>query len=1199
VLFRNKWAEFIFGTPIATSPENVFLTPGGFMRILRALILGAAFFSSVSLLLLHPTNSWSQVETGQIAGTVTDPSGALVTNAGVTIRNLGTNAQHTVQTDRSGGYRFPGLEPAHYKVTITSAGFVPYEADIEVTVGGHTTVDVKLLVGGSNAAVEVVSEGAAQVNTQTQELSQVVGTVQLSNLPSLTRNAYDFVALSGNVSSGDNTTPNSNSGQNLSSRGVGYAINGQRESGTEILLDGVENVGIFSDAVGELIPIDAVQEFSVVTNNFAAQYGRAAGGVVNLTTKSGSNQFHGSAWEFNRLSAYTANTYNNVVNDLPKGDYTRNQFGFAVGGPVIHDKLFFFESTEWTRVRSEAQETALILTPQFQAYTPSSVQAYFSSFGSTPYTITNTLTASQIGSGVTLAGVPASTPIFGQVNFKANADAGGDYPQNTDRLVARVDYNLSQNTQMFFRYARERQDLFNGTTFYSAYPQFDVGSAVSNDAYLYSVSHTFTPSLFSNSKLSFTRLANPNTYDTAQQSVPMLMYAGSSTSVPINFPGLQNLNQPGAGGLPYGGPQNTIQLEEDLSWTKGRHSLQFGGQFTYIQMNMSYGAYAQAVEYLGTGDQTGLDALQSGTLQYYEAAVNPQGKLPCTQNPDGSLNQTAACSVTTPVGAPSYARSDRYNDWAIYAQDSFRVTPRFTFNYGLRYEHYGVQHNNNQNLDSNFYEGPGSGLFQQIASGQVEIAPQSSIGQLWAPRWGTASPRVGFAYDVFGDGKTSLRGGFGISYERNFGNVTFNTIQNVPNYATLQIYNADVTNSDVGPLGSTGLVAPLPPTELRNVNPHINTAQTQFWSLAVQRQIGRGSLVELSYSGAHGVHLYDITAGNPIGGAQAYLGAPVSGGAYTNCAYTGIATSACLTRPNDQYAAINVRGSGGSSAYDALNIKYETQNLHNTGLSLIANYTWSHSLDDLSSTFSDSSQGGSGYIGNLGYLDPTHPMLDWGSSDFDVPNRITLSPIWDTPWLKGRRSLLGEIAGGWTISGLFSARSGTPFSAFDSSYNMNGYSGVSRIVPVTPMTHLKAGQGVNIGTNQFQILTIPEQNDLAPFNPTLGISDFGPFPSAMMSRNNMRGPGAWNADAALSKSFKITERVGLNFRAEGFDIFNHHNLYTAEYALDENQFPNGYTGPAIGPAIPVYAQKGGLNSYALGGNHDERRFGQFAGRITF
>jgi hypothetical protein len=1145
----------------------------------------------------------AQVEAGQIAGTVTDPSGAVVPGANITVINVATGAQRQATSSASGAWQVAGLEPGNYKVTVTSASFKPFTANVEVTVGGHLTLDAPLSLSSSVTEIQVQGAGGVAVNTQTQELSQVVDTNQLSQLPSLTRNPYDFVMLSGNVSNGDNTTPNMNSGQNLSSRGVGYAINGQRESGTEVLLDGVENLSVFGDSVGEQVPIDAVQEYSILTNNFAAQYGRASGGVVNLATKSGTNAFHGGGWEFNRLSAYTANTYNNVANGLPKGIYTRNEFGFMGGGPIKRDKLFFFESTEWTRVRSAASESELIPTPQFLALTAPNVQAYYGANGSTPYAITNTLNQSDLGVSLTQANgtaVPSSTPILGQVNFKASADAGGDFPQNTYRLIGRVDYNLSQNTQMFFRYGRERQDLFSGTTFYSAYPQYDVGSSVSNDMYLYSLSHGFGPSLFSSSKISFSRFANPDTYDATQQNVPMLMFGGASTSLPVQFPGLENLEEPGAGGLPFGGPQNTVQLEEDLSWTKGKHTMQFGGQGTYIQMNMAYAAYAQAVEYLQTGQQAGLQQMLNGNLQYYEAAVNPDGKLPCSEDAFGNLNVTSACEVTPPVGPPGFARSYRYKDWATYAQDSYRVTPRFTLNYGLRYEHYGVQHNDNQNLDSNFYYGPGSNIFQQIATGQVQIAPQSKIGQLWAPRWGTASPRIGFAWDLFGNGSTSLRGGWGISYERNFGNVTFNTIQNVPAYATLEIYNTPVTSSNAGPLGAAGAPQGLPPTELRNVNQNINVAQTQFWSLSLQRQVGHNSVVEVSYSGAHGVHLYDIIVGNPIGGAENYLGSPLqyavptSGGNNSACAYSSITVSnLCLTRPNAQYAGINVRGSGGSSAYDALNVKYQTQDLHRTGLGMIANYTWSHSLDDLSSTFSDNSQGGSGYIGNLGYMDPANPMLDWGSSDYDIPNRLVISPIWETPWLKSSGpNALREVAGGWTLSGIFGTRSGTPFSAFDYTYNVNGYSGVPRIVPSAPLARYKAGSPVQTGPNQFRILSIPGVNDAAPFNPTLGISDFGPFPAAMMRRNSLRGPGAWNADAAVSKNFKLTERFNLTFRAEGFDFLNHHNLYTAEYALD-------VSSPTPGQALPVNALKGGLNTFALGENHDERRFGQFGLKLNF
>ena len=1138
----------------------------------------------LSMLLLSSL-AFAQVDKGQIAGTVTDQSGAAIPGAAVTLKNLASNTERTVQSSQTGSFVVVGLDPGTYGFTVSADQFKPFSGSVEATVGSHITLNAKLLVTSSTTAVEVIAAGGATVNTQTQELSQVVDTLELSQLPSLTRNPYDFVSLSGNVSNGDNTTNDVNSGQNLTSRGVGYAINGQRQTGTEILLDGVENISVFSFGVGEQIPIDSVKEYNIVTNNFAAEYGRASGGIVNLTTKEGTNRFHGSGWEFNRLSAYTANTFENDVTDTPKGTYTRNEFGFDVGGPIKKDKLFFFGSTEWARVRSQASESELIPTPQFLAFTAPNVQSYFSAFGSTPYQITSTLNQSDIG--VTLPGIQASTPIFGQVNFFANADAGGDFPQNTYRLLARADYDVSGNTQMFFRFGQERQFLEPGTVFYGPYPQYDLGESNANNIYLYSISHSFSPTLFSSSKLSFSRFAAPYSYETAEQSVPDLMFGGASVnSLQVVFPGLANYMAPGySGGLPYGGPQNTIQSEQDFSWSKGRHSMRFGLQDTYIQKNIAYGAYAQAVEYLQTGFQPGLDAMLSGTLQYYQAAVNPQSKFPCTQNPDGSLNAMPSCEVTPPATEPVFARSYRYKDWAGYAQDSFKITARLMLNYGVRYEHYGVQHNNNQSLDSNFYYGPGSSFFQEVANGQVELAQKSPVGQLWAPRWGTVSPRIGFAYDVFGDGKSSVRGGFGISYERNFGNITFNTIQNVPNYAVLDILNTPVTNSNFGPLGASGPAVPLPPTELRNVNEHINVAQTHFWSLALQRQLARNSLVEVAYSGAHGVHLYDIIAGNPLGGAQAYLGAPA------DCPGT---TTVCLTRPNNQYAAINVRGSGGTSAFDSLNVKYQAQDLHYTGLDFIANYTFSHALDDLSSTFADSSQGGSGYIGNLGYLNPNDSKLDWGSSDFDVTNRVVLSPIWQTPWFKQGHGLLTELAGGWTASGIFTARSGTPFSVYDFTYNANGYSGVPRVVPTTPVTQFRAGSPINVGPNQYQILKIPAANDLAPFNATLGISDFGPFPTNMTSRNEFRGPGAWNSDASVAKKFKFTETTDLEFRAEAFDLFNHHNLYVNESILAVSNIPG-----TVGLPLPVIAEKGGLNSSALGGNHDERRFGQFSLRFDF
>ncbi len=1211
--------------------------------------IAKAFLVLLFGLLLTSIPVFGQAEAGSISGTVKDATGAVITGATVVVKNLATGVERTATTGGIGQYQIPSLTPGNYQVTISLAKFQTYRTSAEVTVGSVSTVDAQLTVGQSSAVIEVVGGAATQVNTETQELSQLVNTQQMAQLPSLTRNPYDFVAISGNVSNGDTTSngatmSSGGGGQELGNRGVGFSLNGQRESGTEILLDGVENIAIFSVGIGEDIPIDGVQEYSVVTNNFSAEYGRASGGVVNVTTKSGTNAFHGSAWEFNRLAAYTANTFNNEANDLPKGGYTRNQFGFQAGGPIIKNKLFVSESTEFTRVRSNSIQTAEIFDPGFISGNsafgwpglPANAQAYFSAFGATSGLVSSgspVTVGALAGAGLIVNPVNGATgtvnpslPVFDPVSFIVPFNDGGGPPQNSWDLVGRLDYNLSEKTQMFFRIGREREDLFQGTGTYDAYSQYDTGSLNQNMIYLLSANHTFNSNLLNNTKLSFSRFNDATSYNAAYQSVPNLMfYPGSDplTGAAISMPGLENENAPGLGGVPVGGPQNTIQFEHDLSWTKGKHNMRFGGQYTYIQLNYGYGAYAQAVEQLGGSQQDSMDDLVNhggnplGSIlsgsSGFAARVNPEGALPCPVDING--NPVSPCPansvVTPPLPSASYGRSYRYNDWALYAQDSFRFTPRLTLNYGLRYEHYGVQHNNIASLDSNFYPGPGSDFYEQIRSGQVFIADKSPVGQFWAPSWGTVGPRVGFAYDLFGDGKSSIRGGFGLSYERNFGNVTYNASFNPPASAVLTTAcpadsatcnSAYVTNNDLGPLGLPGPSSNLPPTELRYNEAHIHVAQTQFWSLAVQREVARNTVVEVGYSGAHGVHLYDLNNANLLGAGQVYLGDPavdgtdVNAGSMacnpSNASYNGV----CLTRPNFQYSNINQRGSGGTSAYEALNFKFQTQNLHNTGLSMVANYTWAHALDDTSSTFSDSLQGGSGNgYGSLGYTLLSNPKLDWGNADYDVRQRFVVSPIWQTPWYKSEKGL-GEALGGWSLVGIFTARTGIPFTAYDLNNDYNFYT-FPRLTPATTPTYrVTSNPGAPSAPNSYNLLTLPLPANCTVAscpadNPTLGISDFGPFPSGMTARNAFRGVGAWNFDSAVNKEFKLTERFGLTFRAEGFNILNHHNMYV-------NTFLIGYTSPTTTPIV-VQGLKGGLNSLAEGGNNDERRFGQFSLRLSF
>jgi hypothetical protein len=1170
----------------------------------------------VLLLLAFSHLSLGQAESGSVAGTVTDQTGAVIVGATVKVKNLATNATRITQTSVTGGYTVVGLEPATYEVKVSSGDFKPFIARVEVTVGAHLTLAAKLSVDAATTVVQVVAAGGVAINTQNQELSQVVDQHQLAQLPSLTRDPYDFIALSGNVSNGDNTTVNGNSGQNINARGVGYSINGQRETGTEILLDGVENVAVMNYSTGQQIPMDAVQEYSIITNNYAAEYGRASGGVVNVTTQAGTNSLHGSLWEFNRLSAYTANTYNNDAENAaagaivaPKGRYARNQFGFQVGGPLVKDKLFFLASSEWLRVRSSASESDEIFDPQFVSnYLPANTQAYFKAYGANSYAassqVTTAGTLSSAGYPVGLingsTAVPPGTAVFDTVNFRAPYDAGGGDPGNTVRLVGRLDYTLDSHTQMFGRVAVENADAFSGSWFYSAYPQYDVGSSNLNQSYLYSLAHSFGANLFGNAKLSFTRYNASKSFDRSLINTPSLVFTPASDPVTggyVQMPGLINTGN-GSGSLPNQSVQNTIQFAPDLAWNKGRHLMRFGGQLTYIQLNATYTPYAQAQEQLGWTYQQSMADLANNagapggsTLESFEVGINPHGAYPCVANPGfwasgaiSELNTSSACALDSTLSAPNYARDYRYADWNLYAQDSYKLLRRLTVSYGVRYEHYGVQHNSNQSLDSNFYFGSGSNVLQQVRNGSVQVA--SKMGGLYHSNWGTVAPRFGFAWDPFGDGKTSIRGGAGISYERDYPRFTYNAAFTPPAIAVLTSMCAAasstcttvVTNSNLGT--SQGY---LPPVSIQMIDPNIKVASTQFWSLAVQREVARNSVVEVSYSGAHGVHLYDNFEMNMVGAGQFYLGDPLTFADSPDCA------SPCLNRPNDQYGMSWMHSSRGSSSYQALNARLQVQSIHHTGLSLVANYTWSHSLDEVSATDSmDSLQGE--YLASYGYLNFLNPRLDWGNSDFDVRHRLVVSPVWDLPWFKSGSSWTNRLLGGWTFSGLFTARSGTPFTVYDFSNNYNDCT-IPRLTPATPISNYHVGSRQNIGTNEYAAMTLPLPASFAPLDPTLGIDDYGPFPRNMTHRNAFTGPGAWNVDLAVSKRIKVSERVGLELRAEGFDALNHHNYYVNTASL-------AYDGATTTP-LQVMEMKGGLGSSARGGNHDERRFGQLAARVSF
>ena len=1158
------------------------------------------------VLLLVSALALGQTESGQITGTVTDATGAVVVGAKVVAKSVTTGLTRDTTTNSSGVYAIPSIKADTYEVTVEASGFRKWSQRVAVAVGSTNQISPQLEIGSASQTIEVTGTAeAVAINTENQTLSQVITSEQLTNLPTdPTRNPYALVATASNVT--EDCTSQRGAAP---TGGCGFAINGLRSASTGILLDGAENVDTFTASVGQQVPLDSLAEFSVLTNNFTSEYGRASGGVVNVVTKSGSNSFHGSAYEFNRVSALSANTFQNDSTGTPKGTFTRNNFGFSIGGPVKKDKLFFFNNTEWIRVRSNAPQQLTIIDPVSIPLLAPASQAYFAAYGKLASGVTKLKSGSCGAAGLTCD----------QVAFPVPSDAGGGEPQNTWMEVARVDYNLSSSTTISARYASYKEFDFQGVVNFSPYAGYNTGATNYDQNALFNITHVFSPNFVNSAKAVYNRINGPVDALGSAPVGPTLYTAGGLQTVlgsSLIFPGY-NETTPGAA-IPFGGPQNLYQVYDDMTWTHEKHQFKFGGQYVHIRDNRVFGAYLNAVEQLGTNLASGLTNLANGTIFTFQDAIYPQGKFPCPNNPTtGAAIVSPACTVTLPVAPPAFERNFHYNDLAFYGQDSWKVFPRFTLNLGLRWEYYGVQHNANTALDSNFVMGPGATIFDRVRNGAVELSQNGGV--FWKPRYGNFGPRVGFAWDPFGGGKTSVRGGFGIGYERNFGNVTFNAIQNPPNYAVISLTSGvdvptmPVFTNNSGPLaGSSGSKA-LPPVSQRAIDQNIQTAYAETWDLAIERRIGQHSAISVDYAGSHGVHLYDISNVNP--GCTTVGGVCVNKGA--GSAYLGDARAA--NRLNFQYSNMNFRSGNALSHYNGVTVQFRTNNLWNKGLSLNANYTLSHALDNLSSTFTDSQLGNGSGTYYLGYLDAFNPRLNYGNADYDIRHRFVLAGSWEVPWMKSANNAIArQVLGGWGLGTIVKVRSGTPFSIFDCSPISIGGTNCAEWVAPGAVAH--TGSAVDAGAkyapNTFNYITLPNTGgvvsnlgDAQGIPICSGLDHVGcryslkglPYPE----RNNYFGPGYWNLDMNFFKNFKVTERFQLQFRAEMYNLFNHHNQYINYTNLDASSLVDSTSNcrtskgtPTSCPSPFIQTEKGGPSGNA-GTKYDERRTIQLGLRLAF
>jgi Carboxypeptidase regulatory-like domain len=1077
-------------------------------------------FATLSMLLLAvllvSRPAAAQVDTGRLQGTVTDPQGAAVSGATVALTNTGTGLTQSVTTNDLGYYTLTALLPAHYRLEVTASGFKKVVREFDLQVAQVAVIDVPLSVGEVTQSL-VVESGSPVVDAADSALGEVIVGRQVSELPLNGRNFTQLATLVPGVSRGIPTGSatgsqnNAETFRNGETGGASLVVNGLRPQNNNFILDGIDNNETLVNTIVFFPPADAIDEFRVQTSVAPAQFGRAGGALVVTSLKSGTNDWHGSAFWFNRNTNLQAKDFFNPKNS-PTPAYNRNQFGGSLGGPILHNKWFVFMDYQGLRKRVPGSNdvatvpTDLMRKGDFSELLAGPGPANNPTGLPAPVQILDPTTGTQfMGNGAQPNVIPqarinpaglAYLNAFPEPNCNASIDSRchtieqnyhnvRKVGENWNDFDVRSDYILNTTNSFFLRFSRGHADQTETPRLTTLPSGFGSGTNF-NHPIGASVGWTDTinPSLVNEVRVGYVR--------TIYGFEPP--FAGVDLCTQL---GIVNCNTPLLGGIaliggfnnqieftgdfgPFLVPQTSYNANETLSWTHGKHTFKFGGNVIRRDLNLYRPLAGKGFFNLSGNGNTPV------TITGYE------------------VSDLLAGFVNNYSHGPNFGTlGTRTWENGFFTQDDWRITPRLTFNLGLRYDVY-TWPVEVQDRQSNF----------NLQTGAIELANQNGNSRAFIPTdFHDFGPRVGFAYQLTSDGKTVIRGGYGIFYFLDRGGISNQLGQNPPfggeNTVTFaQGFRVTLTgalscqpNCTSAQLDATQATAALPSGNFTNLNltnpsgvsmvvvlPTNVVPSVSQWNLQVQRQLGTNTSASLAYVGDRGKHLTRNYNFN-----EQQFGLPPN----------------AINFPN--LGSITVQDNAGNSIYNSLQAQVEHR--FTRGFEFLGAFTWSKDIDDA-----------------CGDLDSCAPQtyknfaIERGLSNIDQDYRIVLSSLYELPFGRGKSwgtnwsRPVDWVIGGWQVNGIYTLQAGLPFSVI-----VDG-------APQNVRADLIGTPSVNPGSLMHYINA--SAFALPPF-----VNGVYTRPGTA-GRDILRGPGSSNLDFSLFKNFQLTERMRLEARGQAYNLTN-------------------------------------------------------------